>query len=139
MEQILLIFVYYFLILFSIIGFGNIFSKIFKRSLSLSEIGFCGLLTLILISYITNFFISHGILHNSILLILGLILFIFYYFDKSFNKKLFAMAIAIFILLFIGILMYKNHDDFFYYHFPYTLSLIETKKNNRYWTFRAWF
>jgi len=128
MEQILLIFVYYFLILFSIIGFGNIFSKIFKRSSSLSEIGFCGLLTLILISYITNFFISHGILHNSILLILGLILFIFYYFDKSFNKKLFAMAIAIFILLFIGILMYKNHDDFFYYHFPYTLSLIETKK-----------
>ena len=128
MDQIILIFVYYFLILFSIIGFGNIFSKIFNRSLSLSEIGFCGLLTLILISYITNFFIPHNILHNSILLILGLILFIFYYFDKSFNKKLFAIAIAIFILLFIGILMYKNHDDFFYYHFPYTLSLIETKK-----------
>lgn len=128
MDQILLILVYYFSILFSIIGFGNIFSKIFKRSLSLSEIGFCGLLTLILISYITNFFISHGILHNSILLILGLISFIFYFFDKSFNKKLFVIAIVIFILLFIGILMYKNHDDFFYYHFPYTLSLIETKK-----------
>ena len=128
MDQILLILVYYFSILFSIIGFGNIFSKIFKRSLSLSEIGFCGLLTLILISYITNFFISHGILHNSILLILGLISFIFYFFDKNFNKKLFVIAIVIFILLFIGILMYKNHDDFFYYHFPYTLSLIETKK-----------
>ena len=24
--------------------------------------------------------------------------------------------------------MYKNHDDFFYYHFPYTLSLITEKK-----------
>ena len=24
--------------------------------------------------------------------------------------------------------MYKNHDDFFYYHFPYTFSLITQKK-----------
>ena len=24
--------------------------------------------------------------------------------------------------------MYKTHDDFFYYHFPYTISLIEFKK-----------
>ena len=24
--------------------------------------------------------------------------------------------------------MYKTHDDFFYYHFPYTVSLIEFKK-----------
>ena len=128
MSKILLISVYYFLIFFSIIGFGNIFSKIFKRTLSLSEIGFSGLLTLILLSYVTNFFTSHGILHNSILLIIGLISFINYFFDKNFNKKLFAIAITIFILLFIGILMYKNHDDFFYYHFAYTLSLIETKK-----------
>lgn len=128
MAQISIIFIYYFLIFFSVVGFGNIFSKIFKRNLSLSEIGFSGLLTLILISYVTNFFISHGILHNSILLTLGLIAFIFYYFEENFNKKLFAYAIVIFILLFIGILMHKNHDDFFYYHFPYTLSLIESKK-----------
>ena len=128
MAEILLIFIYYFLIFFSIIGFGYIFSKIFKTSLSLSEIGFSGLLTLILISYVTNFFISHGILHNSVLLILGLIAFIFYYFERSFNQKIFILALIIFILLFIGILMYKNHDDFFYYHFPYTLSLIESKK-----------
>ena len=24
--------------------------------------------------------------------------------------------------------MHKNHDDFFYYHFPYTLSLVESNK-----------
>ena len=24
--------------------------------------------------------------------------------------------------------MFKNHDDFFYYHFPYTFSLITQKK-----------
>ena len=24
--------------------------------------------------------------------------------------------------------MYKNHDDFFYYHFPYTLTIVEYKK-----------
>ena len=31
-------------------------------------------------------------------------------------------------MLFIGLLMYKTHDDFIYYHYPYTLSLIEFKK-----------
>ena len=35
---------------------------------------------------------------------------------------------AAFGILFIGLLMYKNHDDFFTYHFPYSLSLINFEK-----------
>ena len=34
----------------------------------------------------------------------------------------------IFSIIFFGLLMYKNHDDFFYYHFPYTLTIVEYKK-----------
>ena len=32
----------------------------------------------------------------------------------------------IFIILFLGIMMYKTHDDFPYYHFPYTYYLTQS-------------
>ena len=54
--EILLLFSYYFLISISIIGFGNLSKVFFKKPSSFSELGFRGLLILILISYITNFF-----------------------------------------------------------------------------------
>ena len=126
--QILIIFTFYFLILFSIIGYGNIFSKLLKRSLSLSELGFYGLILLILISYLTNFFVAHDYLHNSLLFFLGIISFSFFILEKNFDKKFLILTLVIFLILFIGILIHKNHDDFFYYHFGYTISLIEQKK-----------
>ena len=127
--EILLLFSYYFLILISIVGFGNL-SKVFFliNQVSLSELGFRGLLILILISYITNFFSSHSFLHNSILILVGLISFIFFVLRNKINKQIFFLFILVFLILFIGLLMYKNHDDFFYYHFPYTFSLITHKK-----------
>jgi len=126
--QISLVFSFYFLILFSIIGYGNIFSKLLKRSLSFSELGFYGLILLILISYITNFFVAHNYFHNTLLLFLGIISFSFFILEKKFDKKFLILTLIIFAILFIGILIHKNHDDFFYYHFAYTISLIEQKK-----------
>ena len=126
--QVLIIFSSYFLILFSIVGYGNIFSKLLKRSLSLSELGFYGLIILILISYITNFFVAHNYLHNTLLFLIGIISFTFFILEKNFDKKLLILTLVVFAILFIGILMHKNHDDFFYYHFAYTISLIEQKK-----------
>ena len=125
---ILSIFLFYYLILFSIIGYGNIGSKIFKRQLSFGEVGFYGLILMILISYITNFVIPHDYVHNSIVIIVGIISFLFYSTKSDFDKNLFFTTILVFAILFIGIILFKNHDDFFYYHFPYTLSLIEHKK-----------
>ena len=46
-------------------------------------------------------------------------------------KKI-LLIILISFVLFIGLLMHKTHDDFFYYHFGYTFSLIEYKKNYRF-------
>ena len=125
---ILSIFFYYYLILFSIIGYGNISSKLLNRSLSLGEIGFYGLALLILISYITNFIIPHNYIHNSILILIGVISACFYLTKPNLDKNLFFITLSVFAILFVGILLFKNHDDFFYYHFPYTLSLVEQKK-----------
>ena len=125
---ILLLFSYYSLILATILGFGNLTSYIFNKQSSLSELGFRGLLFLILISYFTNFFLPHSFIHNSILVIIGLISFIFFIFNNKIDKQIFFLTVAVFFILFIGLLMYKNHDDFFYYHFPYTISLITQKK-----------
>ena len=126
--EILLLFSYYTLILISILGFGHLSSIIFNKSNSLSELGLRGLLILILISYTTNFFLPHSFVHNSILIIIGLASFIFFVLNKKINKQSIFLIAFVFLILFIGLLMYKNHDDFFYYHFPYTVSLITQKK-----------
>ena len=117
----------YLIILFSIIGFGYLSSKLLSIRLSLGELGLSGILLMTILSYITNLFISHGFIHNSIFLLVGLFACFFISKKKLFRKKI-KIIILISSILFIGILMHKTHDDFFYYHFPYTISLIEFKK-----------
>jgi hypothetical protein len=55
---------------------------------------------------------------------LGLFLFIFFFFKgkKKYNYKL---LVLVFLILFISILAHKSHDDFGYYHFPYTYFLTQ--------------
>ncbi|ARJ47528.1 LIC_10190 family membrane protein [Candidatus Pelagibacter sp. RS39] len=117
----------YLIILFSIIGFGYLSSKLLSIRLSLGELGLSGILLMTILSYITNLFVSHGFIHNSIFLLIGLFACFFISKKKLFRKKI-KIIILISSVLFIGILMHKTHDDFFYYHFPYTISLIELKK-----------
>ena len=129
MEKLLIFFLFYFAIIFSIIGYGNILSLVSKRSYAIGEKGLNGILFLIIISYITNFFSTHSFYHNLIVIIIGLLAFSFQLIKNFKNKiKEFKIAFIIFSILFIGLLMHKNHDDFFYYHFSYTISLIEYKK-----------
>ena len=117
----------YLIILFSIIGFGYLSSKLLSIRLSLGELGLSGILLMTILSYITNLFVSHGFIHNSIFLVIGLFAFFFVCKKKIFRKKI-KLILLISTVLFVGILMYKTHDDFFYYHLPYTISLIEFKK-----------
>jgi len=129
MEKLFILLLFYFSIIFSIIGYGNIISLIFKREYSIGEKGLVGILFLIIISYLTNFFLPHSFYHNSLIMIIGLITFVVYL-TKNFKnyKKQLKIVFIVFSILFIGLLMHKNHDDFYYYHFSYTLSLIEYKK-----------
>ncbi len=117
----------YLIILFSIIGFGYLSSKLLSIRLSLGELGLSGILIMTILSYITNLFVSHGFIHNIIFLTIGLFSFFLILKKKLFRKKI-KLILLVSSVLFIGILMYKTHDDFFYYHFPYTISLIELKK-----------
>ena len=125
MKDIIFLFFCYFLIVFSIIGYGKLF-RFFSIKKNNSEIeGLFGLLLLIIISYTTNLFFKHGYIHNLIVISFGIIIFLKYLKESLKDLKI---IISIFSILFIGLLMYKNHDDFYYYHFQYTLTLINFNK-----------
>ena len=65
----------YLIILLSIIGFGYLSTKILSIRLSLGELGLSGILFMTVLSYITNLFVSHDFIHNSIFLAIGLFAF----------------------------------------------------------------
>ncbi len=126
MYPILILLSYYWLIIFSITGYGFFVQKFFIKddSISIGYIGIFGIFFLTLVSYISHFFIPHTEIFNSIILILGLINL---YLNKnsSFIKKDMKIFFIIFIILILFILTAKNHDDFPYYHFPYIHLITE--------------
>ena len=122
-----MIYIYYPLILLSILGYGFFASKkiIKVNNFNLGYQGIIGIFFLLLISYITTQFIAHEQVFNSIILLIGLGLFIFYFNKLNIDKTNIKLLISIIILSLIFILVGKNHDDFHYYHFPYILTLTE--------------
>ena len=129
MGQIFILFFFYFTVLFSILGYGKLVTLFNSNNQDNEFDGINGIAFLIVLSYITNFFTAHNYLHNSIIILFGLLIFIYDLrknFDKKFKQNL--LIFFVFSVLFIGILMHKNHDDFFYYHFPYTLILTNFEK-----------
>ena len=120
---------YYFLILTSIVGYGLFSLKLLKIKFDFVNFGYAGLFgiyILIVYSYFSNLFIAHTEIHNLIILIIGLILFIYLFKQKySSYKSEIIFSFIVFILLFCAVLQFKNHDDFPYYHFPYTYYLTQ--------------
>ena len=115
----------YFLIILSVVGHGLLAIKLTKTNISLEEIGFIGLIGiffLILYSYITHFFISHDYFHNIIFITIGLIS-ICYFRSKILIKRNLIFLFSIFSVIFIALIIFKTHDDFHYYHFPYSYYL----------------
>ena len=118
-------FVSYFLIVLSVIGHGVLAIKLIKTNISTEEIGFVGLVGiffLILYSYITHFFISHDYIHNIVFIIIGLVS-IYFFRSKIFTKKNLIFLFSIFSFIFLAFIIFKTHDDFGYYHFPYSYYL----------------
>ena len=81
-------FLFYFLILFAILGYGKIFNSfVFKeKDLNLGYHGLSGVFFLIIYSYISHYFIAHDQIHNLIILIFGNVLF-FSLIKNSYKKK----------------------------------------------------
>ena len=108
-------------------GYGLAITSIsekFKITNNLGYVGLIGVLFLIIYAYISSLFISHGQIHNSIILAIGVIFFIKSYF-KSSKKKEFKYFFLVFLILLIAVFIFKTHDDFKYYHFSYSYYLTE--------------
>ena len=113
-------FIYFYLISISILGYGFLINKKCDiNSKNFGIIGFIGIFFLILTSYISSLFLAHDKTFNLIILIVGLILSLYHLRNfKKFKTDL-IYFFSVFSILFIFILVGKNHDDFAYYHFPY--------------------
>ena len=119
---------YYVIVITSVIGYGLFFQKIFKNTIDIEfDYNLLGsLLFLISLSFFTHFFFNHGYFHNVIILSIGIILFIINFLKEKKKIKTHLKYISIiFGILTIALLTHKTHDDFPYYHFPYTYYLTQ--------------
>ena len=118
---------YYLLISLSIIGYGHIFfllNKNLKISSNFGYAGLTGLLVLSIYSYLSSFFYEHSLIHNLILILIGFAYYVFIFFKKKIDYH-FKVLFIFLLIYFIGILIFKSHDDFSYYHFQYTYYLTQ--------------
>ena len=125
--NIFFIFLFYFFIIFSITGFGLFFSSVvFKKNknFNLGYNGIFGLFFVSIYSYISSNFFAHSFVHNLLFNFLGIFLFIYYFLTEK-KKNKYYLSSLVFLILFISILAHKAHDDFGYYHFPYTYFLTQ--------------
>ncbi len=117
---------YYFIIPLSIVGYGYLLTIILNiESKNFGKLGLLGISFLVFISYSTAIFFKHGYFFNLIILILGLMCFFYLIIKKKFFKSELIIFFSVFSLLLIFILVGKNHDDFSYYHFPYSMIISE--------------
>ena len=126
--ELITLFFFYFILVFSIIGFGKFVCINTNLKFDIGFQGLLGILFLIIVSYLTNYLFPHNYFHNSFVILIGFSYFIYLAFLKKIIFRDIKIIFIVFSILFIGLLMYKNHDDFITYHFPYTLSIINYKK-----------
>lgn len=96
-DYIIFLISFYFL-LFSVIGYGLFFQSFcFEKIKNFNDeksifVGFYGLFFITLISLLTSLFLPHNFIHNLILHIIGMILFISY---KAQNKQAYLRSIIL--------------------------------------------
>ena len=119
--------IFYFVIIsLSLIGYGLLLSKIL--TLNVNNLGILGLLGVISIgalSYLFSPFFIHSHQFNIFFLFIGFVVLIFDFKKIIFLRKDIIYFVIILLVFFIFILVGKSHDDFSYYHFPYSIFLTE--------------
>ena len=124
-------FISFYLLLISVIGFGFLFQNICFGAIKDLEdqkiiyIGFYGLFSLTIISLITSLFVPHDFIHNLLLHLFGILFFIFHKFE--YKKEYLKIIFIISLFTISALLISKTHDDFSYYHLPFTKYLTEHK------------
>jgi len=122
-------FIFYVLIIFSVVGYGLLFSHITNTNNTFNNFGYLGLLGLFCLtiySYFSNLFLAHSLVHNSVLILFGILSYLYFITKNTYKKKETSLIILIFLILFISILIFKTHDDFPYYHFAYSYYLTQS-------------
>ena len=121
---------FYVFILLSTLGYGFLFLNLGNYSKKNNDLGYVGLFGIFFMlgySYLSNLFLAHSKLHNLLFLTIGIISFFVFYFKERKNyRKKFLLVFLIFFILFIASFIFKTHDDFPYYHFPYSYYLTQT-------------
>ena len=122
------------LILISLIGYGYIFVKLFckeTKDINFGYLGIFGLISSIFFSYSSNFFLPHNYFFNSVYLLVGLLGFVIFFKQNSLIniKKEFLIFLIVYFFSLLSLLIFKNHDDFPYYHFVYTYNLTQFNLN----------
>jgi len=131
----IIFFVSFFLLLAAVLGYGFFFIKLLNIKstilINTGYLGLFGLTFLIIYSYTSNLFLAHNKLHNFIIISIGIIFFLISkkFLTYQFKIKEFFFTFLLFLILFISILITKNHDDFSYYHFQYTYYLTQDSFN----------
>ena len=131
MSDIIIFFLIFYILLISVIGYGILFQNLCFGHIGNSKdqneiyLGFYGLFLITFISLISSLFVPHNFLHNIILHLFGVLLFIFLKFinKKDYLKNIFLISLFVLSALLIS----KTHDDFSYYHLPFTKYLTEQK------------
>ena len=116
---------YYLSIPLSFIGYGLFFFSLNKDLKISSNYGYAGLTGVIILSiysYFSSLFVSHSELHNFLILLMGFIFFCFFKFKNNDQNKILFILLTVY---FVGLLIFKTHDDFPYYHFNYTYYLTQ--------------
>ena len=130
MNTLLFLFTFLFII-FSILGYGILYSRLINlkcKNLSLGIEGIMGCFFYTLISFVTHIFFSHNFIHNLITNFFGLIIFFYFFLNNFVIYKIKILKFLLLILLFIILLfLSKNNEDFPYYHLPFMINLIESK------------
>ena len=126
----LIFFIISILLLLSTLGYGLIFTGyIFQKNyyLNLSLKGILGIFFLYIISSITHLILPHNYTHNSIILLIGVILFYNFYNKGLVEKQHLKKILIIFACLFLGFLISKTNEDFAYYHLQNSLQFSSYK------------
>ena len=82
MNSVFLITFFYILSIIATLGYGFLFKRFFikdKIKIDYGVTGLIGIFVLTLYSYASHFFVAHGLLHNTIIIFFGIILFIFFF------------------------------------------------------------
>ena len=131
MINFFLFLLYFYLLLLSVIGYGFFFNNLCFEKLNIQKdrlsiyIGFYGLFFLSFVSLFTSLFFPHNYLHNIILHLIGV--YLFFYSKINYKDHYIKYIFVISIIVFSAVLISKTHDDFSYYHLPFTKFLTENK------------